>query len=182
MRQLAITLAVLGSAIAHVVVLAVLRPDPAPVGTGAEFVLQLKTHLAQEPVHAPLALDDAEQKQAGVRQTAPVTAARTPQARDGAVEFWPPNYLERQPVPVSAPDTRSLTGRVVPSGLVRLRLFIDATGQVSKVSLQGAQEADWSPLQRMFEATRFIPGRRGGQDVASWVEIEVNVSDLVRVL
>jgi len=75
-----------------------------------------------------------------------------------------------------------LEGYVLPSSLVRLRLFIDARGVVHSVTVKAPDAADWSPLQRMFEATRFIPGRRGGQDVASWVEIEVNVSDLVRVL
>lgn len=95
--------------------------------------------------------------------------------------YWPSDLLDSEPVPVSAPDAGELADGEFPPSTVRLRLFIGVDGSVEDVRMEGG-DAGWEPVRRMFFATRFLPGRRAGHDVASWVEVELCVGDLVRQL
>lgn len=90
--------------------------------------------------------------------------------------------MEQQPVPVSAPDINWLEGSDLPTANVRVRLYIDTEGEVRRVQIMAENAGEWAPLQRMFERTRFLPGRRANANVASWLEIEVEVLELLRVL
>jgi hypothetical protein len=57
-----------------------------------------------------------------------------------------------------------------PVASIRLRLHIEATGQVSQVEVLAADPEDQSFVQRLVEillATPHIPARRDGEDVAS---------------
>lgn len=86
--------------------------------------------------------------------------------------------IDAPPVPVSAPDIGMLTG-VPSSGLkLRLRLYIDELGAVVKVQPREALSQDAEMIKRvaqMFYATRFMPGRLADQDVASYVDVEMQV-------
>jgi hypothetical protein len=87
------------------------------------------------------------------------------------------------PVPVSAPDTRSLQGMVVPHPQVGLRIYVDAWGKVQEVMVKVPDEdrIAYEPLRQMFFATGFIPGRKDRQDVATYLDIEINISDVIRL-
>ncbi|MEX8518487.1 MAG: hypothetical protein AB3X44_08230 [Leptothrix sp. (in: b-proteobacteria)] len=93
--------------------------------------------------------------------------------------YLPASALDRPALPRSAPDTHLLDD-VPLSGLpLQLRLYIDRNGQVTEVQLLQAHPDDaaaLAALQRMFSATAYIPGRLAGQDVASFVDIEIHIS------
>jgi hypothetical protein len=84
--------------------------------------------------------------------------------------------LDMAPVPRSTPDESRLEG-ISATGLpVRLRVFVELDGAVSKVQvLQAAQaDADFATaLQQALLATAYVPGRRAGVDVAAYIDIEV---------
>jgi hypothetical protein len=97
--------------------------------------------------------------------------------------YWSAESLDQQPVPVSAPDVNRLGAVVFPAATVHLRLFINAGGWVDEVRvLGGANKDEWAPLCEMFLATAFIPARREGQTVAAVQDLEISISELMRVL
>lgn len=106
----------------------------------------------------------------------PVAAEAAPERSPAAPGYWPIDALERQPMPVSAPDADRLEGLVLPQDRVRLRLAVDAEGIVRELAVASPGDGDWSPLLEIFAATRFIPGQRGGQNVACRFEIEILIS------
>lgn len=89
--------------------------------------------------------------------------------------------------PVSAPDLGLLEqdqalAELLPSGLpMRLRLTIDASGQLDGLEALQIDDGDRAllpALQRMFAATRFLPARRGGREIASQLDIELRLDAL----
>lgn len=79
-------------------------------------------------------------------------------------------------MPRSAPDER-FVDEVHRSGLpIRVRLFVEADGSVSSadvLSLVPGDEEAAQSVVAMFRDTAFIPGRLGGRDVASYLDIEI---------
>jgi hypothetical protein len=65
------------------------------------------------------------------------------------------------------------------SGLpIRVRLFIDSLGTVAAIAVLQASDIDADAVRRikgMFYGTAFIAGRRGGLDVASYLDIELQL-------
>ncbi|MDO6386587.1 hypothetical protein [Uliginosibacterium sp. 31-12] len=96
--------------------------------------------------------------------------------------YWPAEALQQLPLPVSAPDVALLEGSELSAEHLRLRLYISATGAVDEVEVLGAEAGDVQPLRRMFQRTRFLPARRGGHEVASQMDIEIKLSELLRVI
>lgn len=98
---------------------------------------------------------------------------------DRPATYLPASALDRPALPRSAPDTHLLDD-VPLSGLpLQLRIYIDRSGQVTEVQLLQAHPDDaaaLAALQRMFSATAYIPGRLADQDVASFVDIELQIS------
>lgn len=96
--------------------------------------------------------------------------------------FYPSRVLNRSPVPISAPDPRKyLAGIDIPPIPFRVRLLIDASGTVVSVESDFASspiEPHISAIQRMFLATTFIPGNLAGRDVPSYMDIELELTDL----
>jgi hypothetical protein len=82
---------------------------------------------------------------------------------------------------VSAPDLRWLDALAEQpiSGLpVRVRLFVSATGSVVGVEPVEISELDafvLPALEAMFRGTAFVPGRYQGRDVASQIELELQL-------
>ncbi len=68
------------------------------------------------------------------------------------------------------------------SGLpVRLRLFVDPQGEVADIRVLQASDLDAEAverLKRMFFETRFLPGKKDGVDVAAFMDIELQISDV----
>jgi hypothetical protein len=131
----------------------------------------------------------ALQPPADLRKTLPRRVAQPglpsavgPLASPGQI-YWPAESLEQAAVPVSAPDVSGLGTAIFPADSARLRLFINARGGVDDVQVLGGEDTEgWAPLCRMFLATAFLPARRAGQTVASVQDIEISISDLIRVL
>ena len=96
--------------------------------------------------------------------------------------YWPTHQLELPPLPRSEPDATRLLGAVASGLPIRLRLYIDELGVVANIELLQASEQDDDVVERvkkMFYDTRFLAGRRAGIDVASYMDIEISVADLM---
>jgi hypothetical protein len=150
------------------------QPDPVPA--------------AAAPVWAheggPAATPPAPRKDAGPDVTAHARAEAAPsnsvatKAAPTNGEFLAPEDLERVALPRSAPDTTMIAGLPWSGIPMRLRLYVNAAGTVVDVAvLQTADEDDVvEKVRQMFLATAFIPTRAHGMDVASYKDIELNVS------
>lgn len=112
--------------------------------------------------------------------TPPSTRPEAPPPRHAAPETAVAG-LDLPPRPVSAPDTTLLEALAAQplSGLpLRLALDIDASGRLVGLEVLQIEPIDTGALpalQRMFEATRFLPARRDGRDVAARLEIELQL-------
>lgn len=97
--------------------------------------------------------------------------------------FFPSRVLQRSPLPISAPDPRQyLAATDIPAIPLRLRLYIDAAGMV--VNIDGdfsdlLSQPQINAIKTMFYATTFIPGHFRAQDVASYMDIEVQLTDFL---
>lgn len=95
--------------------------------------------------------------------------------------FLPSKLLEVPPLPRSSPDVDVLTG-VAASGLpIKLRLFVDARGHVVRIHVLEAAPLDMEAvvrLEQMFFETLFLPGKRLGSDVASYLDVEMVITDV----
>lgn len=142
----------------------------------------LQTRLIGMPTAAPAEWPGAWAGAARPRpRTAPTRAAPDKTSQYAWMAYVPSSLLERPALPTSAPDPAWLT-RTPWSGLpIRLRLFIDERGKVTRVTVLQAMESDaeaaWR-LRRMFRDTGFLPGRQGGRDVPSYMDLELRASDL----
>jgi len=98
--------------------------------------------------------------------------------------FLPSDVMDQVAVPVSDPDLTILT-KVQATGMpVRLRLFIDAYGTIKDIQVvqaDGIDDTTIEQLKQMFYATKFIPGRRNGKDMPSYLDIELSIADLGRI-
>lgn len=169
----------LASVLAHAVLLLVpqaLIEDAKHGRRGDTSSLRLVSHVA--PVSLPAL-------------PSPIVPARGPGGGTGSASvgdlpvvrtYWPQDSLEQLAMVVSAPNVSLLEGLHLPAEQVRLRLFIDELGRVNEVRLLGEGYGDWSAVRRMFEATAFIPARREGREVASTLDLEIDIRDLVREL
>lgn len=125
-------------------------------------------HTEPAPGQAPASLEPPEASLTSV--------PATPETR-----YLPSAELDRAALPRSAPDTR-LLDNVVLSGLpLRLRICIDAFGHVTQVLPLQAHPDDAAAvtaLQEMFGSTAYVPGRLGGIDVASYIDLDISVGPL----
>jgi len=98
--------------------------------------------------------------------------------------FLPSSEMERGAVPASEPDSQLLNG-VENTGLpIRLRLYVDKHGAVKDIHTLQADDMDAMAVERlktMFYATTFIPARREGKDMSSYMDIELNLTDFTGV-
>ena len=97
------------------------------------------------------------------------------------VSFLPAGELDRRPLPVSEPDIGMLNGSISTGLPIKLRLFINSYGYVSRIDVLVADEGDTQFIERlkqMFFATRYIPGRLNGLDVDAFTDIQLNAAPL----
>lgn len=109
-------------------------------------------------------------------------AAEHPGPAIEAPKYFPTSELQIQPLPRSEPDSTRLLG-IKASGLpIRLRLYVDAAGAVADIDVLSASELDTEAVDRakaMFHATAFVPGKRNGEEVASYMDIELDLASLM---
>lgn len=145
-------------------------------------------HTASRPLQIRLAATPPQPSERPADRPAETPAAATPPST--RPEAPPPRHaapetavagLDLPPRPVSAPDTTLLEALAAQplSGLpLRLALDIDASGRLVGLEVLQIEPIDTvalPALQRMFEATRFLPARRDGRDVAARLEIELQL-------
>lgn len=114
----------------------------------------------------------------GERPSEPSAAKEV--ARASAGTYWPTKALDFPPLPRSAPDSSGVSGLGIPGSAIRLQLYIDARGVVTDVRILEARNVEGrviAEVKRMFYATGFVAGRRGGIDVASYMTIEMDLSE-----
>lgn len=145
-------------------------------------------HTASRPLQIRLAATPPQPSERPADRPAETPATATPPST--RPEASPPRHaapetavagLDLPPRPVSAPDTTLLEALAAQplSGLpLRLALDIDASGRLVGLEVLQIEPIDTvalPALQRMFEATRFLPARRDGRDVAARLEIELQL-------
>lgn len=143
------------------------------------------SQVAMPPEHTPPPPVRAPSPGTTSRPTSPATVTQAEPAAPPS-PFLPASGLDRRPTPVSAPDPRWLDtlANQTASGLpLRLRLFITAAGEVVDVEPVQVSELDHfalPALQAMFRDTAFLPGRVQGRDVASQMELEIQLDGQTR--
>ncbi|MET3602297.1 hypothetical protein ABIC99_000073 [Sphaerotilus sulfidivorans] len=168
--------------------LLVLQLVPHPMPSPPEQPLPAGPDTASRPLQIRLAATPPQPSERPADRPAETPAAATPPST--RPEAPPPRHaapeaavagLDLPPRPVSAPDTTLLEALAAQplSGLpLRLALDIDASGRLVGLEVLQIEPIDTvalPALQRMFEATRFLPARRDGRDVAARLEIELQL-------
>jgi hypothetical protein len=143
----------------------------------AEATAQASLHQAVDPgADARLAAAAPPEPSPSAPPTPSEGPAPTPPIAN-AEHFWLPAEVDIRALPLHAPDPTPLEGRPwLADQPVRLRLSINARGQVVAVTPRDAESAPAEVLEAlsaMFMATPFMPARRQGQDVASLQDIEI---------
>ncbi|WP_442781968.1 hypothetical protein [Collimonas fungivorans] len=98
--------------------------------------------------------------------------------------FLPSSEMDLGAVPVSEPDSHFLAGVKSSGSPIRLRLYVDKYGVVKDIHVLQADDTDGVAVERvlaMFYATPFIPARREGIDMSSYMDIELNITDFTGV-
>lgn len=170
-----------GSIGAHVAMVAVVLAPPTIDPAGAAVHAVPIRLLAEAPQRQAVASSTVFAEASPI-ETAPATLLAElapPVATEIAIPltaYLPSSAMERRPVPVSEPDLASISTDAASGLPVRLRIYIDRLGNVVSVATLDAADADAAfvaALARMFRATAFLPGQRGGVDVASYMDIEL---------
>lgn len=95
--------------------------------------------------------------------------------------FLPPEEVERAAYPLSSPDLSPFQVVKTYSGMpIRLRLFVDAHGNVVDVKILHALDVDDEAaalLVQIWERVGFVPARRAGAEVASFQDVEFQLTD-----
>ncbi|WP_326940523.1 hypothetical protein [Actimicrobium sp. GrIS 1.19] len=179
---------VTGSFAMHVIVLACLLPDASshqekkPPPTAIQAVTLVLASAAEQGSIGPTPSTRAPaiRSRVGSRSAALPTPPKPvpealPEPETGEV-FFSASSMERGPSPVSEPDQSLMTERSVTGLPVRLRLYIDRFGVVVDVTAIQTSEQDQAFVDNligMFKATAFLPGRRDGMDMPSYLDLEL---------
>lgn len=96
-------------------------------------------------------------------------------------DYLPSNQLDVIAGPVSEPAYHILDGVQSSGRPIRLRLFIDANGNLKEIRVIHAEDGDSAAVTRiraMFFTTAFLPGRRNGKDTASYIDVDINIGNI----
>ena len=94
----------------------------------------------------------------------------------GKIFFHAADTLDQRPVAMSEPDIGHLAASSVSGLPVVLRVFVDRDGWVIGVDVIISNEEDSAfvaALTSMLKATRFLPGKRSGADVAAFFDLKL---------
>jgi hypothetical protein len=103
---------------------------------------------------------------------------------ESAASYLSPDQLDIGAMPVSEPEYSLLNGLPNSHQPIRLRLFIDARGNPADVKVLQADDRDGDSVTRvcaMFFIARFLPGRLNRKDMPSYLDIEFNIDDTMRI-
>ena len=157
-----------------------LAPEPEPESSTPREASIVATNMASPPQSKPAALD-----QASTKKRAPSARSESAKSEPAPVDPWssylPSGTLDLPPLPRSSPDLTVLTG-TSSSGLpLRLRLFVDEHGHVVEVLATQVSPGDEEVVARlrlMFLETLFLPGKLNGADVASYMDLELAITEV----
>jgi TonB family protein len=94
--------------------------------------------------------------------------------------------LDIGPLPAGAPDFSSALSRPVFAGKVVLRVYVSSFGRPDRVEIIGApNDPEFAQaLRAAIERVSFLPGRKGGQDVAAYADFEFDpdVTGVTRII
>jgi hypothetical protein len=99
-----------------------------------------------------------------------------------AEAFLGPREVDKRALPVTEPDAAMLSGMLNTGAPVVLRVYVDAHGDVVAVNALRSLSDDADAVDRiaaMLHATRFLPAKLAGRDVASYVDLEFTFEDVV---
>lgn len=151
------------------------RADP----IAAAAATSATPHPVPEQPHTAAAVPAAAASSAGTPAAdgSAATYASQVQTQPARSGYWPREALDRPALPYSEPDWQGLDIRIASGRPVHLRLYIGAQGRVDDVIALAAddQDADWiEQLRQALLATRYVPGRRGGVDVATFTDLRID--------
>ena len=122
-----------------------------------------RTSVAEMPAPQPTAIPDD--------MTMPELSGES-----GKIFFHAADTLDQRPVAMSEPDIGHLAAAPVSGLPVVLRVFVDRDGWVVGVDAIFSSEEDnafVTALTSMLKATRFLPGKRSGTDVAAFFDLKL---------
>ena len=105
-----------------------------------------------------------------------------PAAADPWSRFLGPQAIDRSAMPKSAPDETMLEGLAFTGLPIRLRVFIESSGEVVAVRPLQFSPDDEEAVERlraMFLATSYLAALRAGQATASYQDVELRVGELL---
>lgn len=106
------------------------------------------------------------------------TPSPSPRPPSPAPIFLSPSEVEKAAQPISEPDVMMLNG-AVNSGLpIRVRAYIDRSGNVVDViplSVETNDESAFALIAQMLVRTKFNPARRQSANVASYKDLEFKI-------
>ena len=90
--------------------------------------------------------------------------------------YLPSRLMERRPTPISEPDMQMVKATPLSGFPINLRVYVDRLGKVVEVTPLSVHPLDndfINDVIAMFRATAFLPGQFGGEDVSSYLDIEL---------
>ncbi|MFZ6754307.1 hypothetical protein ACO0KY_13125 [Undibacterium sp. Dicai25W] len=142
-----------------------------------------------DKIHIPTseAKQPAEVAKLTVDQSISLAARQRPEKKMPEVSdqrpstYLPSIDMDIAAIPVSAPDfdaVPQIQQLLIP---IRLRIYVDSKGTVKDIRVLQVGSANsevLDQLQAAFYKTKFIPGRRKGVDMPSYMDLEINFSEL----
>lgn len=152
-----------------------LLAEPSPLYTQPLQLLPISSEPVskRQPEKSESALEE-KHSASDLKNTEPDTT--TSSLTDVTGTYLPSSLMDRRPIPVSEPDMQMVRSTLVSGQAVRLRIFVDHLGNVVEVSPLSSNPLDSDFVEdviAMFRATAFLPGQRAGEDVGSYLDIEL---------
>jgi TonB family protein len=143
------------------------EPAPAPAKAPAQAILPgakaLPAPAASLPTGSPPAHREAQEPTAAVIPVVPLP------------KYYAAHELDQRPLPLTHIEPAFPAGAPVHSGVVKLRLYVSADGQVEEIDIFESQPAGVfeAAAAQAFAGARFSPGIRGGKPVPAMMTFEL---------
>lgn len=132
----------------------------------------------QAPASNPQPMPDPMPQPAPVQETLPKpapVAVDTPQPERASPPPTPPQPADYLNNP--KPAYPALSRRLGETGIVKLRVLVNADGSVARVELatsSGFARLDKSAMDTVLASWKFEPARQGGNAIADWVNVPID--------
>jgi hypothetical protein len=104
-------------------------------------------------------------------------AAGAPQV--GFAAYIAAHDLDQKMVTASEPDFSDAMARHPVFAPVRLRVYVSTLGPPDRVEVLSGAPQVGADLADALRRTRFVPGKRGGRDVAAFVDLEFSAAPVI---